>query len=105
MSHPIPTVASAIPSAVRELPEGVIDITHGALADTFAAADDFEQGYAQAARDLLALYPQLVEQYLFAHHGEITPAVRRAVRAFGRYVEQRVGRRLDDAGFIDGSGI
>ena len=104
MSHPIPTVASATPSAVRELPEGVVDITFHTFADTFAA-EGFEHGYAQAARDLLSVYPLLVEQYLAAHHGEVTPAVRRAVRAFGQFVEQRIGRRLDEAGFIDGAGI
>ena len=103
MSHLI-TAHSSAPSAVRELPEGVIDITHRGLAEAHAV-DDFEHGYAQGARDVLSLYPQLIEQYLAANHGEITPAVRRAFRAFGRFVERRIGRRLDDAGFVDGAGI
>ena len=104
MSHLLADRSSA--SAVRELPEGVSDITLHSWVDTFgAAAEGYEHGYARGTRDLLALYPGLIEQFLAANHGEVTPAVRAGIRAFGRFVEDHVGRKLDDAGFIDGSGI
>jgi hypothetical protein len=86
------------------LPDGVVDITFHSLADAHAV-EGYEQGYARGTRDLLALYPLLVEQYLATHHAEFTPSARRAVRAFGKHVQDYVDRRLDGAGFIDGSGI
>ena len=68
------------------------------------AGHGFDQGYARATRDLLSVYPLLVEQFL---HGrkEATPQVRKLIRDFGRFVEERVGRKLEDAGFADGGGI
>ena len=90
--------------AIRGLPEGVVDITFHSLADAYAA-EGYEQGYARGTRDLLALYPLLIEQYLHTNHADVTPAVRQAIRAFGGFVEDRIGKRLNDAGFIDGSGI
>jgi hypothetical protein len=81
----------------------VLDITLHSLAGAYAA-EGYEQGYARGSRDLLALYPLLIEQFLHAR-GDVTPEIRRAVRDFGRFVEDRIGRRLDEAGFVDGAGI
>jgi hypothetical protein len=91
-------------AVVRELPEGVQDITFHSWLDSYAA-EGYEHGYARGTRDLLALHPLLIEQYLAANPGQVSPAVRAGIRSFGRFVEQHVGRKLDDAGFIDGSGI
>jgi len=91
-------------AATRGLPDGVVDITFSSLADAYAV-EGYEQGYARGTRDLLAIYPLLVEQYLATHYAEFSPSARRALRAFARFVEDHVSRRLDDAGFIDGSGI
>ena len=105
MSHFITADRSeSAAAAVRELPDGVQDITFHSWVDSYAA-EGYEHGYARGTRDLLAIYPLLIEQYLAANHGRITPAVRAGIRAFGRFVENHVGRKLDDAGFIDGSGI
>ncbi len=90
--------------ATRGLPDGVVDITFNSLADAYAV-EGYEQGYARGTRDLLALYPLLVEQYLATHYAEFNPSARRALQAFAKHVQDYVSRRLDDAGFIDGSGI
>ena len=95
----MPTLDQATPG----LPEGVVEITYHSLVASYAA-EGYEQGYARGARDLLALYPLLMDQFLRDRAG-VSVEVRRAVREFGRYVQDHVGRRLDDAGFIDGSGI
>ena len=60
---------------------------------------------SRATRDLLAIYPLLVEQYLATRYAEFNPSARRALQAFAKHVQEYVSRRLDDAGFIDGSGI
>ena len=96
------TTSHSTTSATRGLPEGVVDITSGNLADGHAG---YEKGYARGTRDLLAIYPLLVEQYLATHEAEFNPSARRALQAFAKHVQQYVRRRLDDAGFIDGSGI
>ena len=97
------TSQSTVP-ATRGLPDGGVDITFNSLADAYAV-EGYEQGYARGTRDLLGIYPLLVEQYLATHYAEFNPSARRALRAFARFVEDHVSRRLDDAGFIDGSGI
>jgi len=76
---------------------------------TAYTAEGYEQGYARGTRDLLALWPLLIEQFLHART-DVSPETRQAVRAFGRYVEARVDRDLGDAGFdspglVDGAGI
>ena len=85
------------------LPEGVVDITDHSFVSSHAA-EGYEQGYARGARDVLALYPLLIEQFLHARPG-VAADVRRIVREFAGSVREHVGRRLNDAGFIDGSGI
>ena len=90
--------------ATRGLPDGVVDITFHSQADAYAV-EGYEQGYARGTRDVLAIYPLLVEQYLATHEPQFTASARRALRAFATFVENHVSRRLDDAGFIDGSGI
>ena len=97
------TSHSTVP-ATRGLPDGVIDITLNGPADGYAA-DGYAQGYARGTRDLLALYPLLVEQYLATHYAAFNPSARRALHAFAKHVQDYVSCRLDDAGFIDGSGI
>jgi hypothetical protein len=91
-------------SAPRGLPDGVVDITFSTLADAYTV-EAYERGYARGTRDLLAIYPLLVEQYLATHYAAFNPSARRALQAFAKHVQDYVSRRLDDAGFIDGSGI
>jgi hypothetical protein len=67
-------------------------------------SEGYEQGYARATRDLLLLYPALIEQFLL-DHVETSAEVRRGIRQLGRYLHQHIGSKLDQAGFIDGSGI
>jgi hypothetical protein len=89
---------------VTELPDpAVVDSTLNSLLDVYSE-HGYDQGYTRATRDLLAVYPLLIEQFLH-QRAEATPQVRRLVRDFGRFVEDRVGRRLSDAGFTDGAGI
>ena len=65
----------------------------------------YQQGYARATRDLLAIYPLLIEQYLVANRIK-SPDLRRAIRGVGEYIENTVDRKLSDAGFVnDGLGI
>jgi len=99
----VSTTHSTVPST-RGLPDGVVDITFNSLADAYAV-EGYEQGYARGTRDLLAIYPLLVEQFLATHYAEFNPSARRALQSFAKHVQDYVGRRLDDAGFIDGSGI
>ena len=89
---------------VTELPDdALVDSTLHSLLDVYSD-HGFDQGYNRATRDLLAIYPLLIEQFL---HGrpDATPELRRVVRDFARFVEDRVDRRLSDAGFTDGAGI
>ena len=89
---------------VTELPDdAVVDTTLHSLFDVYSE-HGYDQGYTRATRDLLAVYPLLIEQFLQAHR-ESTPDVRRLMRDFGRFVEERVGRRPTDGGFTDGAGI
>ena len=89
---------------VTELPDdAVVDSTLNSLLDVYSE-HGYDQGYSRATRDLLAVYPLLIEQFLH-QRPEATPQVRRLVRDFGRFVEEHVGRRLSDAGFTDGAGI
>ena len=83
--------------------EEVIDTTLHSLLDVYSV-QGYDQGYTRATRDLLAVYPLLIEQFLH-QRSEVTPEVRRLVRDFGRFVENRVGQRLTEAGFVDGAGI
>ena len=90
--------------AVTELPDdGLVDSTLHSLLDSYSE-HGYDQGYTRGTRDLLALYPLLIEQFLH-QRPEATSQVRRLIRDFGRFVEERVGRRLADAGFADGEGI
>jgi hypothetical protein len=89
---------------VTELPEdAVIDTTLHSLLDVYSE-HGYDQGYTRATRDLLAVYPLLIEQFLHTRQ-ESTSEVRRLIRDFGRFVEERVGRQLTEAGFTDGAGI
>ena len=89
---------------VTELPDdAVVDTTLHSLLDVYSE-HGYDQGYTRATRDLLAVYPLLIEQFLHARP-ESTPEIRRLIRDFGRFVEGRVGRKLHDAGFTDGAGI
>jgi hypothetical protein len=89
---------------VTELPDdAVVDTTLHSLLDVYSE-HGYDQGYTRATRDLLAVYPLLIEQFLYTRP-ESTPEVRRLIRDFGRFVEERVGRKLTDAGFTDGAGI
>jgi hypothetical protein len=98
------TTSHSTSPAARGLPDGVVDITLNGLAEAYAV-EGYEHGYARGTRDLLAIYPLLVEQYLATHYAEFNPSARRALQAFAKHVQDYVSRRLDDAGFIDGSGI
>jgi hypothetical protein len=64
----------------------------------------YQQGYARATRDLLAVYPLLIEQYLHANQIE-SPELRRALRGVGEYIEQTVDRKLSDNGFANDGGF
>ena len=89
---------------VTELPDdAVVDTTLHSLLDVYSE-HGYDQGYTRATRDLLAVYPLLIEQFLHTRR-EATPEVRRLIRDLGRFVEERVGRKLTDAGFTDGAGI
>ena len=89
---------------VTELPDdAAVDTTSHSLLDVYSE-HGYDQGYTRATRDLLAVYPLLIEQFLHARP-ESTPEIRRLIRDFGRFVEERVGRKLHDAGFTDGAGI
>jgi hypothetical protein len=89
---------------VTELPEdAVVDTTLHSLLDVYSE-HGYDQGYTRATRDLLAVYPLLIEQFLHTRQ-ESTSEVRRLIRDFGRFVEERVGRQLTEAGFTDGAGI
>ena len=89
---------------VTELPDdGLVDTTLHSLLDSYSE-HGYDQGYTRGTRDLLAVYPLLIEQFLH-QRAEATPQVRRLVREFGRFVEERVGQKLADAGFSDGAGI
>jgi hypothetical protein len=82
---------------VTELPDVPADETFRSVLTAYAA-EGYEHGYARGTRDLLSLYPLLIERYLHAHAASVTPAVRQAIRALGLYVEDQVSRRLDEAG-------
>ena len=89
---------------VTELPDdAVVDTTLHSLLDVYSEYG-YDQGYTRATRDLLAIYPLLIEQFLHKRP-ESTPEIRRLIRDFGRFVEERVGRKLTNAGFTDGAGI
>ena len=89
---------------VTELPDdGLVDTTLHSLLDVYSE-HGYDQGYTRATRDLLAVYPLLIEQFLH-QRAEATPQVRKLIRDFGRFVDERIGRKLDDAGFSDGAGI
>lgn len=89
---------------VTELPDdAVVDTTLHSLLDVYSE-HGYDRGYTRATRDLLAVYPLLIEQFLHTRP-ESTPEVRTLIRDFGRFVEERVGRKLTDAGFTDGAGI
>ena len=89
---------------VTELPnDGLVDSTLHSLLDVYSE-HGYDQGYTRGTRDLLAVYPLLIEQFLH-QRPEATPQLRRLIRDFGRFVEDRVGRKLADAGFSDGAGI
>jgi len=65
----------------------------------------YQQGYARATRDLLAVYPLLIEQYLHANQIE-SPELRRAIRGVGEFIAQTIDRKLTDSGYVnDGLGI
>ena len=83
--------------------DGFVDATLNRLLDVYSG-HGYDQGYTRATRDLLAIYPLLIEQFLHQRR-EATPQVRRLVREFGRFVEDHVGRKLTDAGLVDGAGI
>lgn len=80
----------------------VVDITLHGLLGAYSAGG-YEQGYARGARDLLALYPLLIEQFLY-DHDHLDPETRRTIRALGRYVEDHAGRRLEEGGGVDAFG-
>ena len=89
---------------VTEPPDdAVVDTTLHSLLDVYSE-HGYDQGYTRATRDLLAVYPLLIEQFLHARP-ESTPELRRLIRDLGRFVEERFGRKLHDAGFTDGDGI
>jgi hypothetical protein len=64
----------------------------------------YQHGYARATRDLLAIYPLLIEQYLVANRIE-SPELRRAIRGVGEYIENTVDRKLSNAGFVSDAGF
>jgi hypothetical protein len=84
--------------------EPLTDATMSSLLDAYSD-HAYQDGYARATRDLLAVYPLLIEQYL--HRNQIESAeLRRAIRGFGMFIEETVDRRLADSGFVDeGLGI
>ena len=88
---------------VTELPDSFVDSTLNSLLDVYSG-HGYDQGYTRATRDMLAVYPLLIEQFLH-QRPQVTPEVRKLIRDFGRFVEKRVGRRLSVAGFKDGEGI
>lgn len=89
---------------ITELPDNaLVDTTLHSLLDVYSE-HGYDQGYTRATRDLLAVYPLLIEQFLH-QRPEATPQVRRLIRDFGRFVEERVGKKLSDAGFSGGAGI
>jgi hypothetical protein len=89
---------------VAELPDdGVVDTTLHSLLDVYSE-HGYDQGYSRATRDLLAVYPLLIEQFLH-QRPEVGADVRKLLRDFGRFVEDRIGQRLTEAGFTDGAGI
>ena len=89
---------------VTELPDVPTDSAFGSVLDAYAA-EGFDQGYAHASRDLLAIYPLLIEQFL-RNRGDLTPSVRAGIRDFSAYLQNFIGKRLTDAGFVeDGLGI
>ncbi|MGB7160485.1 MAG: hypothetical protein WBD40_20635 [Tepidisphaeraceae bacterium] len=90
-------------ATIDEPGDEVVDSTLHSLLDVYSV-HGYDQGYTRATRDVLAFYPLLIEQFLH-RRSEVTPEVRRLIRDFGRFVEERVGRRLTDAGFVDGAGI
>ena len=93
---------------ITELPDNaLVDTTLHSLLDVYSE-HGYDQGYTRATRDLLAVYPLLIEQFLHQpayQRPEATPQVRRLIRDFGRFVEERVGKKLSDAGFSGGAGI
>ena len=87
---------------VTELPDVPTDQAFRTVLTAYAA-EGYEHGYARAARDLLGLYPLLVERFLREHASaaDVSPLVRQSVRAFGIYLADQVSRRLDEAGYDD----
>ena len=89
---------------VTELPDdALVDSTLHSLLDVYSD-HGYDRGYTRATRDLLAVYPLLIEQFLH-QRADATPGLRRVIRDFAKFVEERVDRRLSDAGFTDGAGI
>jgi hypothetical protein len=89
---------------VSELPDdALVDTTLHSLLDVYSE-HGYDRGYTRATRDLLAVYPLLIEQFLH-QRPEATAELRRLIRDFGRFVQDRVGRKLDEAGLADGAGI
>ena len=89
---------------VTELPDdALIDSTLSSLLDVYSD-HGYDRGYTRATRDLLAIYPLLMEEFL---HGrpDATPEIRRVIRDFAKFVEQRVDRPLPEVGFTEGAGI
>jgi len=91
------TQESAVPNDLAAVP--LNDATVGSILDAFSD-HAYQQGYARATRDLLAVYPLLIEQYLVANNIE-SPGLRRAIRGLGNYIETTIDRKLAAAGFED----
>lgn len=83
--------------------ELISDQTVGRILDAYED-HAFQQGYSRATRDLLAIYPLLIEQFLHSQAID-NPELRKLIRRFGRFVEEKVDRNLSAAGFTDGEGI
>jgi hypothetical protein len=65
------------------------------------ATEGYEQGYAQGTRDLLASYAQLIELHL-SGLSQLSPDIARTIRLFNQSVQAHIGRKLDEAGYVDG---
>jgi len=94
------SLAEPLDITVEELPDSPLDATFQGILRAYTA-EGYEQGYARGTRDLLSLYPLLIEQFLHAQ-GSLSGETVAALRRFADYVERHVGRKLDDAGYVDG---
>ncbi len=89
---------------VTELPDEVrVDSAFHSVLESYSG-HGYEQGYSRATRDVLSVFPLLIEQFLHKRR-DATPQVRRALRDFGHFVEDRIARQCEEAGFADGAGI